>query len=821
MFRNYFAAALRNLLRNRAISVINITGLAVGLAAALLVALYVRYEYSYEKFIPGHEDVYRFSLNVNWGGKSTERREESTQRIAGWLKLDFPEIEHVARFNETWRTVATGDRAFKEQVFEGDPDLFRVLPIPAVAGDLQAALDRPDRIAISRAIARKYFGRENVLGATLELDHGRPFVVSAVFDDLPGNTHLNFKLVVSALGNSGISSEDAMPADNFGSMGLHTYFRLRPGARIGDLRSRLPEFMKKNFEKFPGAFEPEVIAVADIHLSPDVKRPLRPRGNPLALRALLLVGSLIVLIAVFNFVNLTTARAANRGVEVGVRKLAGARRRDLALQFMGESMLYVTVAMLVALSLVELVLPAFSGLLDPGENVSAPPSIRFDYWRSPSLLLGIVGGTLLIGTLAGIYPAMVLSSFRPAAVIKGNALPGLGGARVRELLVILQLAILVGLVFAATVIYRQSLFALNSALRIDTDQVVIFNLDSESMSGGSPGQAFRNAAQTIPGVIGTTGSMNLPTNTMSPMTAFNDKQGDMALLQVAAVDLNFFEFYGVRILAGRTFSPVLATDRFVFAEATRPLSVIVNEAAVKRLGFSNNAEAVGKILHLRSGVWPYQNAPAPETLTIVGVVSDFPINSVRNEIEPSIYFVFEPVLGMLSIRVAGTNIPETLAALRAAWKKVGQNHPEEGWFLESHYRQLYADVILQQKTLSLFAGCAVFLAALGLFGLSIYTAQRRTREIGIRKVMGASTSDIMKMLLWAFSRPVFWASLIAWPVAAWAMHGWLEGFAYRVPLGWWWLPAASLASLAISLLTVSVHSYAVARQQPAGSLRYE
>jgi putative ABC transport system permease protein len=350
---------------------------------------------------------------------------------------------------------------------------------------------------------------------------------------------------------------------------------------------------------------------------------------------------------------------------------------------------------------------------------------------------------------------------------------------------------------------------------------VIYNLDSESMSGGSPGQAVRNAAQTIPGVIGMTGSMNLPTNTMSPMTAFNDKQGEMVLLQVAAVDLNFFEFFGVRILAGRTFSPVLATDRFVFAEARRPLSVIVNEAAVKRLGFSSNADAVGKTLHQRSGGWPYQNAPAPEPLTIVGVVGDFPINSVRSEIEPSIYFVFEPILGMLSIRMAGKDMPETLAALRAAWKEVGQKHPEEGWFLEDHYRQLYADVILQQKTLSLFAGSAVFLAALGLFGLSIYTAQRRTREISIRKVMGASTRDIMKLLLWAFSKPVLWASLIAWPVAAWLMHGWLEGFYYRVPLGWWWLPVASVASLAISLLTVSVHSYSVARQQPAVSLRHE
>ncbi len=821
MLRNYFAAALRNLMRNRVISFINIMGLAVGLAAALLVALYVRYEHSYEQFIPGHEDVYRFSLNVNWGGQSPERRDQSSQRIAGWLKLDYPEIDRVARFNETWRSVAAEDRAFKEQVFEGDPDLFRVLSIPAVLGDLQTALDQPGRIAISRATAQKYFGRQDVLGETLHLDNDRPFVVSAVFEDLPGNTHLNFKLVVSALGKSGISSEDAMPANSLGSMGLHTYFRLHKGARIEVVRAGLTEFLKKHLGDMHTAFEPDVTAIADIHLSPAVNRALRPRGNPHALRALTLVGGLIVLIAIFNFVNLTTARAANRGVEVGVRKIAGASRRDLMLQFMGESILYVALAMLIAISMVELALPAFRALLDPGEAISAAPSISFDYWRSPSLLLGIVGGTLLVGILAAVYPAMVLSSFRPVAVLKGASLQGSGGARIRELLVILQFAILISLIFAAAVIYRQTNFALNSALRIDTDQVLIYNLESESIAGDAPGQAFRNAVKAIPGVIGMTSSIILPTNEFSPMTSFNDSKGEMALLQVAAVDLNFFEFYRIRLLAGRSFSPALATDRFVFAEATRPLSVIVNEAAVKRLGFPSNTDAIGQTLHPRSGGWPYQNAPLPEPLTIVGVVADFPINSVRREIEPSIYFVFEPVLGMLSIRIAGENMPETLAALRAAWKSVGQKHPEAGWFLEEHYRRLYSDVILQRKTLGLFAGCAVFLAALGLFGLSIYTAQRRTREIGIRKVMGASTGDIMKLLLWAFSKPVLWASLFAWPVAAWLMQGWLEGFAYRVPLGWWWLPAASLAALAISLLTVSAHSYAVALRQPAASLRHE
>ena len=819
MFRNYFAAALRNLTRNRIISFINIAGLAVGLAAAMLVALYVRYEHSYENFIPGHQNVFRFSMDVRMGMEAFEHQDSSSQRMAGWLKLDFPEVERVARFSETWRTVATNDREFKEQVFEGDPDLFRVLPLPVVAGDLQSALDQPGRIAISRSVAHKYFGRPNAVGSKLTLDHDRPFVVSAVFEDLPGNSHLNFKLVVSALGKSGISDEDAMPPDSFGSMGMYTYVRLRPGASVNRLRMQLPQFMKAHFGYMETAFAPQLIAIHDIHLSPGVKRALRPRGNPRALNALALVGGLIVLIAVFNFVNLTTARAAHRSVEVGVRKLAGARRRDLIVQFMGESLLYVAVAMLLAVSLVELALPAFRALLDPGENVSVAPDIAFDYWRSAPLLLAMLGATLAVGAAASVYPALVLSSFRPAAVFKGAALQGAGRARVRDFLVILQFAILVGLLFATTVIYRQTQFALHSALRIDTDQVVIYNLEG-SVSGGAPGQAFRDAATSIPGVLGLTGSGSIPSSSFSPMTNFTDSKGEMALLQVAAVDLNFFDFYRVPMLAGRSFSKDLATDRFVYADAKRPLSVIANEAAVERLGFASAADAVGKVLHPRMG-WPYQNSPAPEPVTIVGIVADFPIGSVRNEIEPSIYFVFEPVLETLSIRVSGQHMPETLDALRSAWKKTGQNHPERGWLLDEYFRQLYADVILQQKTLTLFAGCAVFLAALGLFGLSIYTAQRRTKEIGIRKVMGASTVDVMRLLLWTFSKPVLCASLIAWPITAWLMLRWLEGFAYRVPLGWWWLPIASLTALIIALMTVGAHSYAVARQQPAGALRYE
>jgi putative ABC transport system permease protein len=820
VFRNYFAAALRNLMRNRAVATINIAGLAIAFAAALLIALYVRYERSYEQFLPDHERIYLFSTDVRNSERGLEHQDTSSHRVAAWLKLDFPEIERVARLRESWTSVGRNDREFNEQVYNADPDFFRIIRLRAVAGDLDHALDEPQSVAISRAMARKYFGRDNPIGEILKYQRIEALRVTAVFEDLPGNSHFNFRIVSSTRG-SYFDQLDSRPDGTEFETPVFTYFQLRPGSDIAKLREKLPEFAKRHWPaNTASAFESFVLPIADIHLSPDVVRALKPRGNSRTLHALTLVGIFIVLIAVFNFVNLTTARAAHRSVEVGVRKLAGARRRDLALQFMGESFLYVALAMLLAMSLVELALPAFRALLDPGEKVAIPPTIAFDYWRNPSLLGWLLGATVFVGVIAAAYPALVLSSFRPASVLKGSALQSAGGSRVRAWLATLQFAMLIGLIFATTVIVRQTNYALRSAMRIDTSQVVIYFVASDN-GAGAPAEPFRNTVAALPGVIDITASAAVPTNVNINALPFATTagQGNITVLQVAPVAWNFFDFYRVRLLAGRTFSRDQSTDRYVITDKARPLSVVVNETAAKRLGYARVSDAIGKTL--RNTYWPPAAPPAPEPATIVGVVADFPISSVRREIEPAVYFTYEPMLSMLSIRINGRTAPETLEGIRRAWKEVGQPRAQEGWFLDENYRQLYAEIILQQKTLTLFAGCAVFLAALGLFGLSIYTAQRRTKEIGIRKVMGAGTADVMRLLLWAFIKPVLWASLIAWPVAAWLMLRWLEGFVYRVPLGWWWLPIASLTALIIALMTVSAHSYAVARQQPAGALRYE
>jgi putative ABC transport system permease protein len=668
-------------------------------------------------------------------------------------------------------------------------------------------------------MARKYFGTDAPLGETLTVEKKIALRVTAVFEDLPGNSHLNFRIVASGKAPLSLHFADSLADDDNRPINTHTYFGLKPGTDIRRVRARLPDFLRSHWSAEDAkAMRLIAIPIADIHLSPPGRGSMKPRGNPVTLRALTLVGALIVLIAVINFVNLSLARVAQRSVEVGIRKLAGARHRDLWIQLSAESLLYVAFAMLTAISLVELALPTFCALVDLGADLFATPSITFHYWRDGALAGAIAVTTLSVSLLASAYPSLVLSRLRPAAVLKGAFL-GNAGARQRRLLVIAQFALLIGLIFATSVIYRQTNYALNAALRIDTEHVVIFNLWSNPAVPGRAAQTFFDEVPKIPGVRGITSSNALPTNSQMVTLPFGAESQIAVQIQIAVTDYNFFDFYRVPLIAGRTLSPEMATDHYEYAHSARPLSVVLNETAARKLGFADPADAVGKVV--RPLYWPSNFPPVPTPITIVGVTADFPDGSIRRPIEPKLYFMLDSALSVISIRISGVDVPATMAALDQAWKRFGQPRVQQGWLLEQHYRGLYADIILQRKTLTLFAGCAIFLGMLGLLGLSAYTVQRRVKEIGVRKSLGASTGDILRLLLWAFSKPVLWASVLAWPLTAWLMHRWLQGFVYRVDLGWWWLPAATIAALVVALITVAAHSIVAARSRPVASLRYE
>ncbi len=812
MFRNYMAAALRNLLRNKLVSSINIAGLAIGFAAALLIALYLRYQLTYEHFLPGYDRVYRLSLTFEPPGSAPQIRDSVGFRMAEEFKTDYPDVAMIARASMQFVSVRRGEIENPEGIFFADPDFFRIMPFATVAGNLATALDAPDGLVITPTIARRYFGAANPLGQTLEVERKVPLRVLAIIDELPGNTHFAFRMVASSKNRMSNQSVVAQPGASDWP-GAFTYFQVRDRAALARIESDARNFLHRHHPDDPGFHTTLVILPLDqVHLAPTGRYPLSPGTNPRTLWTLGLVGLLVLALAVVNFVNLTTARATQRAVEVGVRKSAGARRADLIAQFLGESCLYVLVAVVVAMALVELALPTFNAMLSigPDDQQAQAATVSFQYWREPMLASALVLAALVVGVIAGAYPAFVMSAMRPITALHRGATV-LASARVRQMLVVLQLSVLIALLICTAAINRQMNFSLGDAQRIDREQVMLLFFNK------MPSDAIKDAILHVPGVAGVTAAQSAPTNYGNAQGQFH-RPGSVAPvgLQISPIDYNFFDFYRVKPVAGRLPSRDHGTDLLVPGDASRHLSVFVNEAAVRALGFESPAAAIEQPIEAFD--LPFA---APASTTVAGVVPDIPVDSVRTSIQPAMYVASPQASTLMSIRLAGRPIKKTEDAIDAVWRRLGEPTAPSHLFLDLYFRRMYIDIIQQRRVLGALCGVSVFLSCLGLFGLSIYTTQRRTKEIGIRKVMGASTSAVMRLLLWAFAKPVIWASVIAWPVATWLMNRWLDGFAYRVNLGWWLLPAASLLALAITLITVSVHSYLVARATPGGALRSE
>ncbi|HEU4779070.1 MAG TPA: ABC transporter permease, partial [Steroidobacteraceae bacterium] len=508
MLRNYVAAALRNLMRNKLVSAINIGGLALGFAAALLIALYLRYQLTYEQFIPGHERVYRLSMTIELPGSPPDISDSADFFMAEYLKADYQEVAMTARLAGQFRSVRHGEIEHPEGIYFADPDFFRMLPFPVVAGDLERALDTPDGLVITRFIARRYFGNENPLGQMLELDRSFSLRIVAVIEDLPGDTHFNFRMVASS--KSKVSNQSQAEAQRATSnqlrRGAFTYFQLRRGANVARIEADANDFLKRHYrQSVPTTLDIE--ALSHVHLVPTGRYPMSPATNPRTLWTLGLVGLLALLLAVINFVNLMTARAAQRSIEVGVRKSAGARRADLIAQFLGESCLYVFAAALVAMAVVELVLPTFNAMLSIGadDEQANAVTVTFSYWREPILAAGLLLAVLVVSVLAGAYPAFVMSAMRPINALH-RGIGAHGSTRVRTILVVLQLAALIALLFCTAVIQRQMSYSLTDSLRIDRDQVMIMFFTK------TPSETIKIALAALPGVSGVTAAGAAPTN---------------------------------------------------------------------------------------------------------------------------------------------------------------------------------------------------------------------------------------------------------------------------------------------------------------------
>jgi putative ABC transport system permease protein len=572
------------------------------------------------------------------------------------------------------------------------------------------------------------------------------------------------------------------------------------------VRSRLPGAVQE-FEASIGAhhdFEMRIslIPLAEVHLS-DPAGAMKPRGSRGLLYAFSVIGGLIVIVAGINFVTLMTARAGRRAAEIGVRKVSGARFHDLALQFIGESVVYCLLAMALALALVELLLPAFNDFVQ--QNISFSYSLH-DLGLCGLLLLLAVG----TGVCAGFYPAVVLSRFRPANVFKGGLDKVSGGGSVRQVLVVCQFAVLITLILATVVVYTQVRYALARGLRLKDDQALVV----ETACVGP----FVAEVRRLPGVRDAACSEDLPLHMHSSGSGARSIGGRDTDVMNVAVMPGFLELYGLQPLAGRFFSKDRTSETGIESVDDRFIGpVVINETAAHKLGYPSAAAAVGQLL---------QHSPGPHNVRkdvsqIIGVVPDFPVGSVRQPVEAIVFHTGTGLFHLLSVKLAGNRILETLNSIDELWKRLGEPRPISRMFVDRYRQERYADDIRQGQMFAVFASVALFIACLGLFGLAAFTAERRTKEIGIRKAMGAGRGEMVRMLLWQFTRPVLWANLIAWPAGYFIMSHWLQGFAYRIDLSWWMFVLAGGVAVSIAWLTVSVHAFSVARARPVEALRYE
>jgi len=834
MFRNYLMAALRNLARNRLYSAINIIGLAVGFGAALLIALFVRDEYTSDRFFPNYRDVYLLTESKDYIDHRmlAERWDFSFPDLAAKLSVQFPQIATVARIMpaDTPPHIRHGQVEADEPGFLWlDPPFFRIISVKSLAGDLQTALATPDSVVLTRTAARKYFGRDKPLGEMLEVNPAmgsdaakvstafstpHPMRVTAVIEDLPSNSYVKGEVFGSSLAAySQFALYDLTPDQGPFRVSAYTFIRLRPGAPMQQMQQELSAFATHNSDTstiYPPGFTVglHLTPIGGLHLSPSGESPLSPRGDRTLLAALAVIAVLIITSASFNFVTLMTARAAQRAIETGVRKAAGALRSQLITQFLGEAVIFVALAMVLAVALTEVLLPWMNSVLKQ--------KITFNYIGDPALLGALLVTTVGLGLVAGAYPAFVLSAYRPAAVLKGTLVQGAAGGIVRRALVALQFAIMIGLGIAAITIWRQTQFSLNNQLRVDGSSVLLID-DACAPSG----RAFRDRVASVPGVVRAACANEAALFNGGMIVSAQIQGGATTPMLSGVVDYGALELYGLRPLAGRFFDHDHGDDwRLVEGETAGNPSIIVSETGMRRLGFSSPAQAIGKIVTWNRRRWSAN--PTPGTVgpsEIIGVSPDFALNT-RREVYPQILYVDPISFSVLSVRLFGSKIPEALAGIDAAWSQIMHTSIHRR-FLSQSLLEMYADIILQGTAISLGTGLAVVIAALGLFGLSAHSTAQRTKEIGIRKSMGAGTGDIMRLLMWQFTKPVLWANLIAWPISWFLMSRWLQGFAHHVDMEPLLFAASSALALVIALLTVSVHCWLVARAKPVAALRYE
>lgn len=784
--RHFATVYARNLYATRLLSAIAVAGLAIGLAGALMLALVARNALGFNGFVPDHDRTYLAMTTMSGYGMETHFSERTNPRTAALIQANMPDVEAVGRLSEAEAALRRNGEAIRAKIYWADPEIFDVLRLPVIAGRPKTALSLPDGLVMTRSEAIRLFGRENALGSVIDVD-GAPMVLRAVIADLPpAMTDLDRGIFAS--GRS--AKADFGPPDAAGSFTIdaRTYLRLREGASPRAAERRLAPLIDGILPAFlRGRNITLLVPIDALALHPGLHPGAREK-----LEVGSLVAALTLFIAVANYVNLSTAISARRWREIGVRAACGATRGRIAKQFLAEAVATVLIAVLLGAALVELMLPYMNALF--------LTEARFDYLKHPMLLFWLGASGIALGLAAGAYPAFVMSSLSPAALLRDRGVRMKRRSIVADLLVAMQFAILIGLMIALAVVYQQRRFAMTEALRLNVDQLVTVNALCPP--------SFRQEVGKLPGVLGT--SCAGPGLLEHPMFFFAPVGGRQIPTDVVPMLPSSFALLGIAPIAGSLAALPPDGEKTV----TR---VVVNQAAVQRFGLGSAHAAIGKTI-------PYFSDQPGVYLRvqIVAVVPDFSLLSVETPIQATVY-PDQPLggFGLVAIKLKGQDVPETLAAIDRLWRKTGQDQPIQRKFVTDHIEELYRDLERGTWMFGLFSGVAALLSATGIVGMAIATAERRTKEIGIRKALGARTDQVLLLLLARMSRPVLWANLIAWPCAWWLMRNWLNSFAYRVPLHWWLFPVGALVALAITLCSAGLQAWKVARRRPIEALRYE
>jgi len=801
MLKTYFKIGWRNIRKNKLYSFINLTGLTVGITCCILIGLYISDEISYDRFHVNADRIVRVTMQYGSSGTINDVAQTGT-KVGPQFKRTFPAVEDYVRTMKYARVVARNNKLFDEKNFlYADASFFKIFSFPLIKGDAANALNTTDKIVLTESAAKKYFGNEDAIGRTLRVGDSKDFIVSGIAKDVPGNSQIKFDFVTS------FNNLNAAKTEQWWTANYVTYLLLHDKSQVNLLQQNITAYMqtdavRKEAELKGNDFLTYYIQpLTKVHLYSSLEG-FEPNGSITYVYILAIIGILILTIACVNYTNLATAQSAGRSAEIGIRKVMGAVKWQLFGQFIGESLLITFIAVVFALFISMQLLPLFNSIT--GKQLTASSLLQIQP------LLSIILGGVIIGFLAGAYPALALSNTVITKILKAGFSFSTSGTGLRKSLIVFQFVISIFLIISTIIVLQQVKFIQQKDLGYDKERIIVLPVDSK-MHVDNIYESLKKQITLVPGVSSVSGSYDLPTFIQwGDGINADDGTGKKSLsLNALPVDLDFIKTMGMKIVTGSDYT---AADLKLLDTSDNGknfhYTYMLNETAVKKLGWTPQ-QAIGKTID--KGV----------TGTVKAVVKDFHFASMHQPIGPLVLFLDRSEVFNMYIKVSGNNLPSMIQQLQSIWKERVPFRPFEYHFLDEDYNSLYKSEQTTAKVFTVFSALAILLACLGLFGLAAFTTVQRTKEIGIRKVLGASLGNIAAMLSSHFIKLVAISILIASPVAWWACNKWLQDFAYRIPVEWWVFILAGIIAITITVITVSYHALKAATANPAKSLRTE